>query len=154
LLSPIAPIVQQRPADPEAALQNSEHSVGKTHLSKDSSDPCCHDNLEVVFLFQPMTSNFDRASEPTWFDRFFRDSDGNIVMIQPPNLPILVTFGALLLQFVFPSGKLQTGLELIAFGTLYTWAWLEIFQGVNYFRRSLGLLVWVGMMAFVISSAG
>jgi hypothetical protein len=113
----------------------------------------------LCFYAQPMTSEFDRASEstppkPTLFDRFFRDRSGNVVIAQPPNLPILVTFGAILLQLVFPSGKLHTGLALIAFGTLYTWAWLEIFQGMNYFRRSLGLLVWISMMAFMTSSGG
>jgi hypothetical protein len=91
------------------------------------------------------------ASEPTWFDRFFRDSQGNIVIAQPPNLPILVVTAAAVLQLIFTHGKLHTGLELITFGTLYTWAWLEIFEGLSYFRRSLGLAVWLSLMAFMLS---
>ncbi|HEY9908282.1 MAG TPA: hypothetical protein V6D18_11845 [Thermosynechococcaceae cyanobacterium] len=35
----------------------------------------------------------------------------------------------------------------MAFGSLFTWAWLELFQGVNYFRRSLGLIVLLGAIA-------
>ncbi len=85
--------------------------------------------------------------ESTLLDRTFRDSEGNIVIAQKPNLPILVWGTASLLQFVGLDGKFQTLLELIAFGSLFTWAWLELFQGVNYFRRSLGLIVLVGMLA-------
>lgn len=81
------------------------------------------------------------------FDRFFRDRDGNIVIAQKPNLPVLVASAATLLQFVVPAGNVHTVLELVAFGVWFTWAWLELFSGVNYFRRSLGLLVLVGLLA-------
>ncbi|MGB3203118.1 MAG: hypothetical protein WBA99_19590, partial [Nodosilinea sp.] len=66
-----------------------------------------------------MTSPTDRDFEnaqPSWFDRIFRDSEGNIVIGQPPNLPVLVAIGATTLQAVLPSGDLQTAIELIAFG--------------------------------------
>lgn len=29
--------------------------------------------------------------------------------------------------------------QLFAFGALFTWAWQELFDGVNYFRQVLGL---------------
>lgn len=83
----------------------------------------------------------------TLFDRTFRDREGKIVIAQPPNLPILVGVAATLLALVLPSGKLQTGVDLVAFGALFTWAWLELFQGVNYFRRSLGLVALVSLLA-------
>lgn len=86
------------------------------------------------------------AQEPTLFDRIFRDREGRIVIAQMPNLPILVGLTAALLQFVLPSGNLQTTSSLVAFGALFTWAWQELFDGVNYFRRSLGLLVLVGII--------
>jgi hypothetical protein len=79
--------------------------------------------------------------ESTLFDRSFRDSSSDIVVIQPPNLPILTWIAASLLKLLFTSGNLHAGLDAIAFGALFTWAWLELFQGVNYFRRSLGLIV-------------
>jgi hypothetical protein len=85
--------------------------------------------------------------ENTLFDRTFRDSEGKIAVAQPPNLPILVWVVASLLQLVLTSGKIHTGLDLIAFGSLFTWAWQELFQGVNYFRRALGLVVLVGAIA-------
>ena len=78
------------------------------------------------------------------FDKTFRDSDGQIAIAQMPNLPILVWVGAVLLKLIFTSGQIYLLLDTIAFGTLFTWAWEELFQGVNYFRRGLGLLVLIG----------
>ncbi|WP_315788081.1 hypothetical protein [Fischerella sp. JS2] len=83
----------------------------------------------------------------TLFDKTFRDSDGKIVIAQMPNLPIIVWFTASLLKLVFPTGEINTGLDVLANGSLFTWAWLELFQGVNYFRRTLGLVVLIGLIA-------
>ncbi|MER3495258.1 MAG: hypothetical protein C4323_25750 [Mastigocladus sp. ERB_26_2] len=83
----------------------------------------------------------------TFFDKTFRDSDGKIVIAQMPNLPIIVWFTASLLKLVFPTGEISTGLDAVSFGSLFTWAWLELFQGVNYFRRALGLVVLIGTIA-------
>lgn len=100
-----------------------------------------------------MTSQLDRnlkkteAKQPTLFDRTFRDSEGNIVIAQVPNLPVLVGSTAILLHFVLPSGNVQIALGLIGFGALFTWAWQELFSGVNYFRRSLGLIGLVSLIA-------
>jgi hypothetical protein len=87
------------------------------------------------------------AKETTLFDRTFRDSEGKIVLAQMPNLPLLLGLAATFVQLILPSGKIQTGLDLVAFGALFTWAWQEIFEGVNYFRRALGMIVLVGMLA-------
>ena len=87
------------------------------------------------------------AKEVTLFDRTFRDSEGKIVIAQMPNLPLLVGLAATFLQFVLPSGKIQTALDLVAFGALFTWAWQELFEGVNYFRRALGLIGLVSLLA-------
>jgi hypothetical protein len=83
----------------------------------------------------------------TLFDRVFRDSEGNVVIAQPPNLPLIVGIVASLLKLIFTTGQINLGLELVAFGALFTWAWEELFQGVNYFRRALGLIVLVGLIA-------
>jgi hypothetical protein len=83
--------------------------------------------------------NFE-AKEPTLFDRTFRDSEGKIVIGQMPNPPLLVGLAATLLQLILPSGQIQTAFDLIAFGALFTWAWQELFEGVNYFRRAIGLV--------------
>jgi hypothetical protein len=83
--------------------------------------------------------------ENTFFDQVFRDSDGNIVIAQPPNPPLIVWGVASLLKLVFSNGDINTGLDVLAFGCLFTWAWQELFEGVNYFRRGLGLIVLIGV---------
>jgi hypothetical protein len=87
----------------------------------------------------------------TWFDRFFRDKNGNIVIIQPPNLPIIIWSIASFLQLIFITGIIHVGLETIALIAIFIWSVAEIFQGVNYFRRSLGLLVLIATIAAKLS---
>lgn len=86
--------------------------------------------------------------QDTLFDRVFRDSEGNIVIAQPPNLPLIVGIVASLLKLLFTTGQIYLVLDLVAFGALFTWAWEELFQGVNYFRRALGLIALVGLIAW------
>jgi len=90
--------------------------------------------------------------ENTFVDKTFRDSNGNIVLAQMPNLPLIVWIVASLLALIFTTGKINTVLDVLANGSLFTWAWLELFQGVNYFRRALGLIVLTGIIASKIIS--
>jgi hypothetical protein len=87
------------------------------------------------------------TTQPSLFNRTFRDSDGKIVLAQMPNPPLWVWLTATFLQRLLPSGKLQAAAALVAFGALFTWAWLELFDGVNYFRRALGLVVLASIIA-------
>ncbi len=80
-------------------------------------------------------------------NRVFRDSEGTIVLAQFPNPPLIGWILASLLQLVFTTGQIKLGLDAVAFGCLFTWAWEELFQGVNYFRRGLGLIVLVMSIA-------
>ena len=84
--------------------------------------------------------------ENTLFDKVFRDREGEIVLAQMPNLPLIVWTVASLLKLIFTTGKISIGLEAIAFGALFTWAWEELFQGINYFRRALGLIILVTLL--------
>lgn len=77
-------------------------------------------------------------------DRIFHDKHGKLVIAQPPNLPLLVWGGAFLLKLLITTGTAHAALDAISYGALFTWAWLELFQGVNYFRRGLGLVVLIG----------
>jgi hypothetical protein len=107
-----------------------------------------------------MTSELNRdlentgVKQPTLFDRIFRDREGQIVIAQPPNLPILVGLTALILHFVLPYSNIQIILGLVGFGALFTWAWQELFDGVNYFRRSLGLIGLVGLIGLGLNLNG
>ena len=84
--------------------------------------------------------------ENTLVDKTFRDSNGRIVLAQMPNLPLIVWIVASLLALFFTNGKINTVLVLLADGSLFTWAWMELFQGVNYFRRLLGLAVFISII--------
>lgn len=95
-----------------------------------------------------------KARQISLFDHIFRDSEGNIVIAQMPNLPVSIGLTATLLQSILPGGKLQATLALIAYGTLFTWAWQELFDGVNYFRRSLGLLGLITLIALGLNLSG
>lgn len=73
--------------------------------------------------------------------RFFEDKHGKVVVWQNPNLPLLIWIVSTILSKILPYGQLNFAAALIAFGSLFTWAWLEIFQGASYFRRTLGGVV-------------
>ncbi len=82
-------------------------------------------------------------------DKVVRDKDGRVVLWQRPNLPILVWAGARALQWPL-SGRAEQFVGLVGTGALLVWAVLELFSGVNYFRRALGLLVLVVLLAAVL----
>jgi hypothetical protein len=85
-----------------------------------------------------------KLMQNTLFDKIFRDSQGTVIIVQPPNLPIWIWVASTSLKFVLTRGPIFEGLDAIAFGSLFTWAWLELFEGVNYFRRALGAIVLIG----------
>lgn len=91
--------------------------------------------------------NNTTSTSTTLFDRFFRDDKGDIVIAQPPNLPILTVIAATILYLFSTNSGLAHLFGAIAFGAFFTWSWLELFQGVNYFRRTLGLLGLLGAIA-------
>jgi hypothetical protein len=88
------------------------------------------------------------------FDRLFRDGSGQIVIWQPPNLPLLIWVSATLLKLVFQTGQVKIGLDVLAFVSLLYWSFLEITQGVNYFRRGLGVIVLIALTISVIQQFG
>lgn len=85
-------------------------------------------------------------------DDFFRDKSGRLVLVQFPNAYILIWLGATLLRHFVHLTPLRTGLSIIATASLAWWAWLELTEGVNYFRRLLGLIVAIAVAAGVIMS--
>ncbi|MCY7335764.1 MAG: hypothetical protein LH613_06060 [Chamaesiphon sp.] len=88
------------------------------------------------------------------FDRLFRDNTGEIVVAQAPNIPILVWIAATLLKLVFKTGQVKIALDVLAFGSLLYWSFLEITQGATYFRRDLGVIVLIALMISVIERFG
>jgi hypothetical protein len=77
----------------------------------------------------------------TSLDRFFQDDKGNVVIFQPPNIPITVWAISSVLKLVVNNGNLYSNLDAISFGSLFVWSLMELFQGLSAFRRVLGLVV-------------
>lgn len=107
-------------------------------------------------MSSPLNRDSDtlEVKQTSLFDRIFRDSEGKIVIAQPPNLPMIVGISATLLRYALTTGQIHTTLNLIAFGAWFTWAWLEIFEGVNYFRRALGAISLVAIIAIALNLSG
>lgn len=76
---------------------------------------------------------------------FFTDKHGKIVLLQAPNAPLIVGGIAMLLSWILPYGTANFVAALVAFGALFTWAWLEITEGATLFRRAIGcaVLIWL-----------
>jgi len=83
------------------------------------------------------------SKSQSWVDKIAKDKNGNLTIWQSPNLPIIVWAVATLASKLITQGRPHQALTLIAFGAIFVWAWLEIFFGVNYFRRALGLTILV-----------
>lgn len=72
---------------------------------------------------------------------FFRDKSGHIVLWQWPNVPLYGWILTKLISMIVPNNHIKTGLSHLGMASLFTWAYLELTKGVNYFRRLLGFLV-------------
>mgnify|MGYP000408497243 CR=1 FL=1 len=81
--------------------------------------------------------------ERSFIEKCYKDEKGKVTLYQLPNLPIIVWFVSMLASRIISEGLVHDTLSLISFGALFTWAWLELFSGVNYLRRILGLVVLV-----------
>lgn len=83
------------------------------------------------------------------FDWTFRSREtGEVVVIQPPNIPLGIFFvAAAVRRFAGLEGSAQTAVQVIAFVSLMWWALDEILRGVNPFRRLLGGVVAVATLA-------
>ena len=82
-------------------------------------------------------------TKQNFIEKCYKDKNGKITLAQIPNPPLIVGLLAGLLRSVLGHGTVHGVLDLVGFGALFTWAWLELFQGSNYFRRLLGAVVLV-----------
>ena len=77
----------------------------------------------------------------TLSDKIWRDKNGDVAIAQKPNAPIIVWVLLRLIAFVVKHGTVHSAALLLSSIVLVYWASLELFHGVNYFRRGLGLVV-------------
>jgi len=79
-------------------------------------------------------------------NNIFKTAEGKIVIAQTPNAPLILWACTFVLQMFPLPDNIETLSTMVGFGALFTWAWLEIFQGVNTFRRLLGIAVMIGIL--------
>ncbi len=76
-------------------------------------------------------------------DKCFKDNKGKVVIGQAPNLPLIV-WGISRLSILFINSSnvsLINLIDKISFGSIIIWAGLELYSGVNIFRRAVGLII-------------
>ena len=79
-------------------------------------------------------------------ESLFKDVNGDIVLWQWPNIPLYGWIAFKVLSMLVPAGHLRVGMEQLSSAFLFTWAFLEITKGVNYFRRLLGVIVMITLI--------
>lgn len=73
---------------------------------------------------------------------FFRDAKGRVVIVQAPNRWVYIAvLGYVAMRSFEDSGHIDVIGFILYYGGGFYWAWLEITQGVNKWRKSLGLIV-------------
>ncbi len=83
---------------------------------------------------------------------FVTDKNGHVVLAQWPNLPLFVALGASAAGWLLKARALHYA-QLVSDSALIVWALLEVFKGVNYFRRALGLGVFIVVVLGLIRGA-
>jgi hypothetical protein len=82
--------------------------------------------------------------------RIWRDKDGRIVLWQWPNIWIIIWAIMTVLRLVSRGSSLASFAHIIGTGALIIWALLEVFRGVNYFRRVFGLIILLITIASIL----
>lgn len=75
------------------------------------------------------------------WDKFWRDKHGNVVIWQMPNIWLIGWAVLTFISLLFSKGAIASALTWAGEASLIVWCLMEIFKGVNYFRRTLGLVV-------------
>ena len=85
--------------------------------------------------------------------RIWQDRKGRVVLWQWPNGWLIAWVIAEVISRILPSGKAHGAVHWLGTGSLIVWALLEIFRGVNYFRRGLGVVVLLITIASIFKSS-
>ena len=86
----------------------------------------------------------------TFYDKCFKDKQGKIALTEQANAPIIVAVISAIPALLVSGNIFGTIAALVSFGAFFTWSWLEIFDGVNYFRRVLGVVVMIVTFAVAL----
>ena len=81
-----------------------------------------------------------------FFDKLLKDKHGRVVIAQKPNALIIAAGVLFVGSLLSPDGStLQSVIEVLFRCALIAWGLLELFGGVNWLRRLMGLfvIIWV-----------
>ena len=85
------------------------------------------------------------------WDKTWKDKNGNVVLWQTPNI-WLIGWAVLTTVSLFFTGHTADIISAIASAILLFWSLLEIFKGINYYRRFLGVIVFIYALAALLKS--
>lgn len=77
---------------------------------------------------------------------FFKDKHGKVVIAEAPNVLILGWMACVVVGWLFPVARYAGGIHQLGTALLFTWAYLELCDGCNGFRKTLGGVV----MAYIL----
>ena len=89
----------------------------------------------------PPTSSRPRRPQRSLWNKIWRDRRGQVVIWQTPNVWLIVWVVLTIISLFSSSHTTQKDFWWLSAAVLGIWALLEIFRGVNYFRRALGLFI-------------
>lgn len=75
-------------------------------------------------------------------DKFFKDRNGRWAIAQFPNVLITGWIVVLLANLFLHSQPVKSLQDAL----LFAWAYMELIQGVSYFRKVLGAVVLIGLV--------
>jgi hypothetical protein len=84
----------------------------------------------------------------SFIEKLWQDKNGHQALIQKPNIPLISWFVFSVIGMILPDGRMADISQVISFGFLFTWAWLEVYSGNTYLRRVLGAII----LVFIIYS--
>ena len=100
---------------------------------------------------QNFEGKYDNDDESLW-DKIWRDDEGNVVIFSWPNVWLIAWAAVSFISVVSPTRGLSNITWWIGSVLLAIWALLEIFQGVNYFRRAFGVVIFLLNLFMAIRS--
>lgn len=74
-------------------------------------------------------------------DKFWHDKNGKFVVWQKPNLFLWIWIVATVMSIIMNTNAVERFMVFIGGIAIIIWSIMEIYSGVNYFRRLLGVCV-------------
>lgn len=100
---------------------------------------------------QNFEGKYDHDGESLW-DKIWRDDEGNIVIFQWPNVWLIAWAAVSFLSLISPTRTFSNVTWWIGSILLAIWAVLEVLRGANYFRKALGVVVFLLNLLMAIRS--